>query len=190
MLRTTVPRARSRGQVGTSVVPATGRFGTPVVLLVLLAATAVTQLADRGFAVVHQCVTVPGPWRLAGVHLALVHEAPDCPSGTALGGEHAAVVTVLGVLALPVLLAHVAAGLVVWGAAASVRRTQERVRALATGTTAVLRAALARVLGTPLPRTAPGTVRPAVPDAVPAALHHLADAVVRTRRGPPRLALA
>ncbi|MGO1340986.1 MAG: hypothetical protein ACTMID_04780, partial [Cellulosimicrobium funkei] len=51
---------------------------------------------------------------------------------------------------------------------------------------AVLRGAL-RPVGS-LVGVARRVVRP-VPDAVPTALHHLADAVVRTRRGPPQVAL-
>ena len=85
VLRTTVPRALSRGVTRTSVVPAAGRLLGPALLLLTLLAAVVTHLADRGYAVVHQCVTVPGVWGAAGMHLALVHEVPDCPSGTALG---------------------------------------------------------------------------------------------------------
>ncbi|MBE9927697.1 hypothetical protein G8C93_17600, partial [Cellulosimicrobium cellulans] len=118
MLRTTVPRALSRGVTRTSVVPAAGRLLGPALLLLTLLAAVVTHLADRGYAVVHQCVTVPGMWGAAGVHLALVHEAPDCPSGTALGGDPAAMVTVVGALALPVVVAHAAAAVVAWGLSA------------------------------------------------------------------------
>ncbi|WP_353708465.1 hypothetical protein ABRQ22_02570 [Cellulosimicrobium sp. ES-005] len=189
MLRTTVPRAWSRGVTRTSVVPVTGRFLGPALLLLTLLAALVTQLADRGYAVVHQCVTVPGAWGVAGMHLALVHETPDCPSGTALGGDPAAMVTVVGVLALPVVAAHAVAAAVAWGVSAWARRAHERSRAVVSGAARALRTVVrgaARPVGALV--GARRVVRP-VPDAVPAALHHLADAVVRTRRGPPRLAL-
>ncbi|QJW35827.1 hypothetical protein [Cellulosimicrobium protaetiae] len=190
MLRTTVPRAWSRGVTRTSVVPATGRLLGPALLLLTLLAAVMTHLADRGYAVVHQCVTLPGAWGVAGMHLALVHETPDCPSGTALGGDPAAVVTVVGALALPVVVAHALAAAVAWGVSTWARRAHERSRAVVTGAARSLRAV---VRGNPRPvrglvAGAPRVARQ-VPDAVPAALHHLADAVVRTRRGPPRLAL-
>ncbi len=190
MLRTTVPRAWSRGVTRTSVVPVTGRLVGPALLLLTLLAALVTQLADRGYAVVHQCVTVPGAWGVAGMHLALVHETPDCPSGTALGGDPAAMVTVVGVLALPVVVGHAVAAAVAWGVSAWARRAHERSRAVVTGAVRVLRTVL-RGAARPVRALVAGArrvVRP-VPDAVPAALHHLADAVVRTRRGPPRLVL-
>ncbi|MFB7888804.1 hypothetical protein ACFCZ3_12255 [Cellulosimicrobium cellulans] len=190
MLRTTVPRAWSRGVTRTSVVPVTGRLLGPALLLLTLLAALVTQLADRGYAVVHQCVTVPGAWGVAGMHLALVHETPDCPSGTALGGDPAAMVTVVGVLALPVVVAHVVVAAVAWGVSAWARRAHERSRAVVAGAARTLRVVVRGALH-PVRAIVAGArrlVRP-VPDAVPAALHHLADAVVRTRRGPPRLAL-
>ncbi|WP_426309536.1 hypothetical protein [Cellulosimicrobium sp. E-16] len=190
MLRTTVPRAWSRGVTRTSVVPVTGRLLGPALLLLTLLAALVTQLADRGYAVVHQCVTVPGAWGVAGMHLALVHETPDCPSGTALGGDPAAMVTVVGVLALPVVVAHAVAAAVAWGVSAWARRAHDRSRAVVAGAAQALRRVV-RGAGRPVGALVAGArrvVRP-VPDAVPVALHHLADAVVRTRRGPPRLAL-
>ncbi|WP_435737015.1 hypothetical protein V5D56_19990 [Cellulosimicrobium sp. PMB13] len=192
MLRTTATRGLPRGATRTSVVPATGPFLGPGVLLLTLAAALLTNLADRGFAVVHQCVTVPGAWGIAGMHLALVHETPDCPSGTALGGDGAAMVTVLGVLAVPVLLGHAVAALVAWGVSARVRRAHTRARELSAGAVRVLTALLAHVLGASQGRrvAGPRAQRLPRPDVVPAALHHLADAVVRTRRGPPVAALA
>jgi len=191
VLRTTVPRAFSRGVTRTSVVPAAGRLLGPALLLLTLVAAVVTHLADRGYAVVHQCVTVPGAWGMAGMHLALVHETPDCPSGTALGSDPATMVTVVGALALPVVVAHGFAALVAWGVSAWARRAHARSRAVVTGAALALRAVVRGALrptGT-LVAVVRRAARP-VPDAVPAALHHLADAVVRTRRGPPRLVLA
>lgn len=192
VLRRTVTRGLPRGATRVSGMPAAGSFLGPVLLLLTLATALLTNLADRGFAVVHQCVTVPGAWGVAGMHLALVHEAPDCPSGTALGGDGAAMVTVLGVLAVPVLVGHAAAALVAWGVSARVRRAHARARELSAGAARVLRAHLVRLLGRSHGRTVDGPRAPRRPrpDVVPAALHHLADAVVRTRRGPPEAALA
>src|SRR5690606_41414024 len=111
VLRTTVPRAWSRGVTRTSAVPGAGRLLGPALLLIALVAAVVTHLADRGYAVVHQCVTVPGAWGVAGIHLALVRATPECPSGTALAADPAAMVTVAGALALPAVVAPaVAAG--------------------------------------------------------------------------------
>ncbi len=190
VLRTTVPRAWSRGVTRTSVVPGAGRLLGPALLLLTLVAAVVTHLADRGYAVVHQCVTVPGAWGVAGIHLALVRSTPECPSGTALGADPAAMVTVVGALALPVVVAHAVAAGVAWGVSAWARRAHERSRAVVGGAARALRTVVRGVLR-PVGALVAGarTVARPVPDAVPAALHHLADAVVRTRRGPPRLAL-
>lgn len=190
VLRTTVPRAWSRGVTRTSVVPGAGRLLGPALLLLTLVAAVVTHLADRGYAVVHQCVTVPGAWGVAGIHLALVRATPECPSGTALGADPAAMVTVVGALALPVVVAHAVAAGVAWGVSAWARRAHERSRAVVGGAARALRTVVRGVLR-PVGALVAGarTVARPVPDAVPAALHHLADAVVRTRRGPPRLAL-
>ncbi|OLT48054.1 hypothetical protein [Cellulosimicrobium sp. CUA-896] len=102
-------------------------------------------------------------------------------------------VTVLGALALPVLVAHAAAGLVAWGLSARARRAHARARAVSDGAARVLRAVVARVLGGLRghdgPVAGPRVLRLPRRDALPSPLHHLADAVVRTRRGPP-LALA
>lgn len=182
-----VARARTRGANPPRIV-------APLLLLVAVVATTGTYLADRGFAVVHQCVPVPGGWGMAGMRLALVHAAPDCPSEMALGGDPAAMATVLGALAVPVLVAHALVALVAWGVTASVRRAHERARRVVARAVHGVRGArdLARRLVTAV---VPGTlgvrqaVRP-VPDVVPATLHRLADAAVRSLRGPPVPALA
>ncbi|MBD5786664.1 hypothetical protein IF650_10785 [Cellulosimicrobium terreum] len=197
MPRTTVPRAltRTTSALARAFVVPTGHSGSaaqagrllaPLALVLALVSGAATVLADRGFAVVHQCVEASGVWGAAGMHLALVHAAPDCPSGVALGGDPAAMVTVLGVLALPVLLAHGAVALLAWGMTASARRALGRAREVGSRVVrAVRRAAVAgRVVG-----AVRRVVRP-VPDAVPPALHHVADVVVRSLRGPPRLVTA
>ena len=190
MLRTTVPRALSRGVTRTSVVPAAGRLLGPALLLLTLLAAVVTHLADRGYAVVHQCVTVPGVWGAAGMHLALVHEVPDCPSGTALGGDPAAMVTVVGALALPRGVAPAAGAAGAGGGPAGGRRARGRGRAVVTGAGRALRAVLRgalRPVGS-LVGVARRVVRP-VPDAVPTALRPRAGAGVRARRGPAPVAL-
>ncbi|MFC8924217.1 hypothetical protein [Cellulosimicrobium sp. NPDC057127] len=189
MLRTTVERGLTRGVNRASVVPAAARLAGPVLLVLALAAAFGTHLAARGIAVVHQCADLPGMWGVAGMRLALVHAAPDCPSGTALGGEPAAMVTVLGALALPVLVAHAAAAVVAWGMSARARRAHARARDLSAGAARVLRAVVARVLGGLRGHDGP-VARPLAsrlprPDVLPDPLRHLADAVVRTRRGPP-----
>ncbi len=122
VLRTTVPRAWSRGVTRTSVVPGAGRLLGPALLLLTLLAALVTHLADRGYAVVHQCVTVPGAWGVAGIHLALVRSTPECPSGTALGADPAAMVTVVGALALPGSVVTGVPALVLHGAQGAPRR--------------------------------------------------------------------
>ena len=45
--------------------PSAGPVLGPALVVLTVVAAGVTSLADRGFAVVHQCVTVPGPWRVA-----------------------------------------------------------------------------------------------------------------------------
>lgn len=194
VLRTSVERGLPRGVNRASVVPAAGRLLGPFLLVLALAAAVVTHLSERGIAVVHQCLDVPGVWGVVGMRLALVHEAPDCPSGAALGAEPATMVTVLGVLALPVLLVHAGAVLVAWGLSARVRRAHARARDLTVGAARVLRAVVAQVLdalrGHDGTVTGPLATRPPRVDSLPAPLHHLADAVVRTRRGPPAGALA
>ncbi len=125
MLRTTVPRALSRGVTRTSVVPAAGRLLGPALLLLTLLAAVVTHLADRGYAVVHQCVTVPG----SGAPPVCISRS-STRRRTAVGhrarGDPAAMVTVVGALALPVVVAHVAAAAVAWGLSAWARRAHER----------------------------------------------------------------
>ena len=120
----------------------------------------------------------PGGWGVAGVHLALLRESADCPAGTAaLGGEPAHVVTVIGVLALPVLLAHLALLLAGCGLAAVALRVRDRLAAVLSPrhVAALLRAPFAPVVdcGRQLVASAPKV------------LHHLALAAVRSLRGPP-----
>ena len=144
----------------------------------LLVVGTLTLLADRGFSVVHQCLPAPGGWGVAGVHLALLRESADCPAGTAaLGGDPAHVVTVVGVLALPVLLAHVALLLAGCGLAAFAVQVRDRLTAVLSPrrAVAILRARLA-----PVRRSCRQIVRTET-----AVLRHLALAAVRSLRGPP-----
>ncbi|MHA7133542.1 hypothetical protein [Oerskovia turbata] len=149
----------------------------------LLVVGTVMLLADRGFSIVHQCVPAPGGWAAAGIHLALLRESATCPAGTAaLGGDPVRVVTVVGVLALPVLLAHLALLLAGVGLAAMALRVRDRL-------TAVLGPRrLATLLCAPL-----APLRTACDQVVrseAAVLRHLALAAVRSLRGPPAAAAA
>lgn len=144
----------------------------------LLVVGTLTLLADRGFSLVHQCVPAPGGWGVAGVHLALLRETADCPAGTAaLGGDPARVVTVVGVLALPVLLAHLALLFAGCGLAAVALRVRDRLTAVLSPRRAV---ALLRAPLAPVALSCRQVVRSATK-----VLHHLALAAVRSLRGPP-----
>ena len=144
----------------------------------LLVVGTLALLADRGFSVVHQCLPAPGAWGVAGVHLALLRESADCPAGTAaLGGDPAHVVTVVGVLALPVLLAHVGLLLAGCGVAAVALRVRDRLTVVLSPRRAV---GLLRVPLVPVARSCRVVVRSATK-----VLHHLALAAVRSLRGPP-----
>lgn len=161
-------------------------LGVVVPLLALLGAT-LSVLADRGYVVVHQCVALPGAWRVLGMHLALVRESPDCPLGSAaLGGDPTSAAGVLGVLAVPVLVVHVLALLTGWGATTALRRGLARLGGL-TGARRLRRLAGLpghRVVVPAGPRTTP------VVDAPLRRLHHVVLGHVQTLRGPPAAALA
>lgn len=144
----------------------------------LLVVGTLTLLADRGFSLVHQCLPAPGGWGVAGVHLALLRETADCPAGTAaLGGDPAHVVTVVGVLALPVLLAHLALLLAGCGLAAVAMRVRDRLAVVLSPRRVV---ALLRTPLAPVGRSCRQVVR-----TVTTVLRHLALAAVRSLRGPP-----
>ena len=144
----------------------------------LLLVGTLTLLADRGFSLVHQCLPAPGGWGVAGIHLALLRESAHCPAGTAaLGGDPARVVTVVGVLALPVLLAHLALLLAGCGLAAVALRVRDRLTAVLSPRRTV---ALLQVPLAPVARSCRQVVRSATK-----VLHHLALAAVRSLRGPP-----
>ncbi len=159
-------------------------LGSVLAPVLALAVTSLTHLADRGYLLVHQCVPASGAWGWVGTNLALVRHSAECPVGTAaLGGEPAHAATVLGVLALPVALAHAAALLAGWGATSAVHRALVRLRG-------VLRtprpSALADVLvDVPAPVRTTAPVAPRV-----TTWHHLVLAAVHPRRGPPSGTLA
>ncbi|MGW6005694.1 hypothetical protein ACWFNS_04505 [Oerskovia enterophila] len=183
----TAPRAAVRTVVRAQSVRASSaeasvrRFSALTSLVVagfLLVVGTLSLLADRGFSVVHQCLPAPGGWGVAGIHLALLRETAECPAGTAaLGGDPARVVTVVGVLALPVLLAHLVLLLAGCGLAAVALRVRDRL-------VGVLRPrSLPALLHRPLAPVA-DACRQVVRSATKV-LHHLALAAVRSLRGPP-----
>jgi hypothetical protein len=147
----------------------------------LLAGTGML-LAERGFSIVHQCVPAPDGWRALGVHLALLRES-GCPAGTAaLGGDPARVVTVVGVLALPVLLAHLALLLAGAGLAAMALRVRDRL-IVVLGPRRLVALLCAPLL--PSRAACDQVVR-----SEAAVLRHLALAAVRSLRGPPAVPAA
>lgn len=149
-------------------------FGAPVALL----AAAATALVREGAVLVHQCVTGDGAAGWLGLRLALLRMDGDCPSGTlAVGGDSRQVMGVVAIVALPVLLTHLAGLGVGLGLVALLRR-------LLSGAVAVLRAVAPRLpVARPMvvaPRRAPITVtcQAMVDRLVTSSLH---------RRGPPAL---
>lgn len=71
-------------------------------------------LARQGTLVMHQCVPVSGADGWLGVQLALLRADSDCPPGAlAIGGDAHHAMGVVAMVALPVLLAHLA-GVSLW----------------------------------------------------------------------------
>lgn len=71
--------------------------------------TAAVALVGRAEVLVHQCVAGDGMAGWLGLRLALLRADVDCPSGTlAVGADGRHVAGLLVVVALPVLLAHLA----------------------------------------------------------------------------------
>lgn len=173
MQRTRVPRRLPRVVV-------------PVFALLSVAIPGATLLARQGFAVVHQCLPDPGAWGVIGMHLALVRESPDCPAGTvALGGEPGAAVTVLGVLAFPVLLAHLGVLLVAALASAVVTRALGRARVVVDAAARGVRALVGgRIVAVAVPGGRDDDRTEGVDRARGLRPRHLVLAV-RTLRGPP-----
>ncbi len=103
------------------------RLLAPVFLVAFVLTASAVLLANCGFAVVHQCVAVPGQWMHAGTGLALVHESPACaPGSLALGPTPAGAVRVLAVVAIPVAIAHLVALATAWVVAGYARGAIER----------------------------------------------------------------
>jgi hypothetical protein len=151
-------------------------FAAPVTLLAVAAAS----LVREGAVLVHQCVAGDGAAGWLGLRLALLRVDGDCPTGSlAVGGDGRHVMGVVAIVALPVLLTHLAGLGVGLGLVALLRR-------LLTVAVAVLRAVAPRLPVTRAvvvgPRRAPITVtcQAMVDRLVTSSLH---------RRGPPVLRL-
>jgi len=94
-------------------------FAVPVAILSLGALTIVRQ----GAVVVHQCVPASGVNGWLGVQFALLRVDSDCPPGAlAVGGDAHHALGIVAMVALPVLLAHVAGASIWLGLAAMLRR--------------------------------------------------------------------
>lgn len=104
------------------------RLGATV-LVVCAALTAVlTTLAANGFALRHACVPRAGVLGLLSSDFALVRQPPGCPAATTeLGASPGAMVTVIAVLALPVVFAQLAALTLIVTASAFARRVVRHV---------------------------------------------------------------
>lgn len=132
----------------------------------------------HGALVVHQCVSVDGVTGWLGIQFALLRADTDCPSGAlAVGGEPQHAVGVMAMIALPVLLAHLAGAGSWLGLAAMLRP-------LIAGALALLRHVTPAL---PVPGGAIGFWR-----AGPVATSHLAlldrlTASCLWQRGPPAL---
>ncbi len=80
----------------------------PVIAVLGVLAVAITRAAEGTSVTVHQCVSGGGFARF-GVRLALLHPDDACPQGElALGGDQRQVMGVVVLVAVPVLLGHVA----------------------------------------------------------------------------------
>lgn len=158
------------------------RVVTAAVLLLVVVGQVCAQLgaelSQRGLALTSGCLSDRlglGWW---GTHLAMVRTSADCPEGTfALGAEPGVAAAVVVSVAIPALLAHVAAAVLSAGALGAVRGALLAVGRL------VARVALRLPRPAPLPDavTRPATLR-AVLDHVG---HPLRLALVPVRRGPP-----
>lgn len=100
------------------------RFGVPVLAMLTALGGLFGTLSANGFAVQHACVPAAGPLGLLGSDFALVRQVPGCPAARiATDG----VVTVILVLALPVLMAQIAALALAVMASAALRSVARRV---------------------------------------------------------------
>lgn len=84
--------------------------------------TGAMRLAEQGTLTVQQCVSGAGPGRF-GLGLALLRVDEACPDGTlAVGGGQRQVIGVVVVVAMPVLVAHLAGATLGLGALARLHR--------------------------------------------------------------------
>lgn len=150
-----------------------------MVLFARVLGVVVTQLEQRGFALLHQCVPDGGALSWLGMHLAVVRTSVECPAGTlALGGQPDGVAAVVAAITLPVLLLHFGGGFAGMGLVAHLRKSLARCVHLGRR----LRFAVLTVVGLPV---APD-VSPALPRTEVARMpRRLALALVPVRRGPP-----
>lgn len=150
----------------------------PALTAVVALASGVGLVAQQATVLVHQCVSAGTVGRI-GLTLALLRTDAACPAGTVGVDDGRRVVGVVVAVALPVLLAHVAAALVGVGAVAWLHRA--------------LRGVLAAVRVLPRGAAEPAlpVVAPRLPVEVPV---HLPGARLlagaRWRRGPPQVGLA
>ncbi|GII97669.1 hypothetical protein CLV28_2028 [Sediminihabitans luteus] len=171
----------TRGATPRRAVAFLRAFAQAAVVLCALVTTLLVTAGSSGYALVHQCVPLTGGAAWAGSQLAVVRATPDCPEGVALGGTTAAAVHVVIVLALPALVAHLVALLLVWGGADRLARGLDRLRVIVGARLHDVLALLApRAVDAPAPRDVPVGVVRSRP------LARLAGVVVR--RGPPALA--
>ena len=139
----------------------------------LASVAAVGAATERGSLVLHQCVAGDPSLLQAGVRLALLQPDPHCATGLALGTPAGAATALVVTVAVPALLAQLAALAVGLGLAARVHDLLRRLTATLTG-----RALPAE----PAPIDVPVDV--AVAAAVPGPRRSRAPRTVRYR-GPP-----
>lgn len=180
-----VAAGRSTGPGLTRIVCAMSRAsartgGLLLPLLVLLASlgTGAGLLARQGALLVHQCVSAGGFGRF-GLSLALLRVDAACPNGTYGVGDGQRVIGVVVAVALPVLLAHLAAASLGVGLTAHLHRA---LRALV-ATLVRVRRPLAEPVALP--------VVPALPAEAPVRRPRTADVAGGPwRRGPPEVRFA
>ncbi|MCU1432712.1 MAG: hypothetical protein JWP95_1817 [Actinotalea sp.] len=167
-----MPRARDRRR---------GLLAARGAVLAGLLVAAVGLVVRQGSLLVHSCVPGDGATGWLGLRLALLRADVECPAGTlAVGGDRGQVMGVVVMVALPVLVSHLAGLGIGLGLLAQL--------------TGVLRAAR-EVLASVLPHLPRGAGLPAAPVTVPLTAPSILVPVVRAleapwRRGPPVLGLA
>lgn len=150
----------------------------------LIAATSVlavlVALVRHGSVLVHQCVTGDGAAGWLGLRLALLRLDPACPDGgLAVGGDGHQVMGVVVMVALPALLAHVAAAGIGLSLLARLRGAVHAAVALLS--------AVVRALPVPV-RVVVRRVRLALADVEPPVLIDVVGSAW-SRRGPPLVGL-